>query len=70
MTVRTKDATLFAERDGTSTEMFAEAPDLFFRKGVEGRRLFRRGAQGTVDALIDRRNNEDMVWHFVPSSTP
>jgi hypothetical protein len=69
MSVRTKDGKLFAERDGKSTEMFPEAPDLFFRNGVEGRRLFRRGAQGKVDALIDRRNNEDMVWHFVPSST-
>ena len=35
---------------------------LFFRPGVEGRRLFRRNDNGKVDALIDRRNNEDVVW--------
>jgi hypothetical protein len=35
---------------------------LFFRKGVEGRILFRYDAHGKVDALIDRRNNEDVVW--------
>ncbi len=39
-----------------------KAPDLFFRPGVEGRRLFHRGANGRVDALIDRRNNQDVVW--------
>jgi hypothetical protein len=29
---------------------------------VEGRRLFRRAEGGKVDAMIDRRNNEDVVW--------
>ena len=33
-----------------------------FRKKVEGRRLFRYSDNGKVDALIDRRNNEDLVW--------
>jgi len=37
-------------------------PELFFRKGVEGRILFGYAANGKVDALIDRRNNEDVVW--------
>jgi len=36
--------------------------DLFFRPGVEGRLLFRRNDTGRVDALIDRRNNEDVIW--------
>jgi hypothetical protein len=54
---------LFASRNGAApTELLAEAPDLFFRPGVEGRRLFRRNARGQVDALIDRRNNEDLLW--------
>jgi hypothetical protein len=35
---------------------------MFFRAGVEGRRLFHRDASGKVDSLIDRRNNEDMLW--------
>jgi hypothetical protein len=42
-----------------------EAADIFFRRGIEGRRLFRYGADGKVDALIDRRNNEDVVWKKV-----
>ena len=39
-----------------------ESPDLFFRSGTEGRFLFRRDDSGKIDALIDRRNNEDLVW--------
>jgi Domain of unknown function (DUF4440) len=39
-----------------------ESPDLFFRPGIEGRRLFHRNATGKIDALIDRRNNEDLIW--------
>ncbi|MBZ5667702.1 MAG: DUF4440 domain-containing protein [Acidobacteriia bacterium] len=45
--------------------LIPEATDIFFRKGVEGRILFRHGDQGKVDALIDRRNNEDVVWKKV-----
>jgi hypothetical protein len=43
-------------------ELLPEAQDLFFRKGVEGRILFRRDPAGRVDALVDRRNNQDVVW--------
>jgi hypothetical protein len=46
-------------------ELVPEATDIFFRKGVEGRILFRHANQGGVDALIDRRNNEDIVWKKV-----
>ena len=54
---------LFAQR-GTrpKEELVPESSDLFFRRGVEGRRLFRLGADGRVEAMIDRRNNEDVVW--------
>jgi hypothetical protein len=45
--------------------LIPEAGDLFFVKGVEGRRLFRRGDDGKVDAMIDRRNNEDVLWKKV-----
>jgi hypothetical protein len=63
MIVSTHEGKLFAQRGSAKpAEMLAEAPDLFFRKGVEGRRLFRRNSLGKVDAIIDRRNNEDMVW--------
>ena len=53
---------LFVERKGKKEELFPETSDLFFRKGVEGRILFRHTASGNVDALIDRRNNEDVLW--------
>jgi hypothetical protein len=42
-----------------------EAADIFFRKGIEGRRFFRYGPDSKVDALIDRRNHEDVVWKKV-----
>jgi hypothetical protein len=53
---------LFVERKGKKEQLFPETSDLFFRKGVEGRILFRYDVHGKVDALIDRRNNEDVVW--------
>jgi hypothetical protein len=53
---------LFVERNGKKEELLPESSDLFFRKGVEGRILFRHNHLGTIDALIDRRNNEDVVW--------
>ena len=56
---------LFVERSGKKDQLFPEASELFFRKGVEGRILFRYGKNGKVDALIDRRNNEDVVWRKV-----
>jgi hypothetical protein len=53
---------LFVERNGRKEQLLPETSDLFFRKGVEGRILFRYDENGKVDALIDRRNNEDVVW--------
>jgi hypothetical protein len=54
---------LFALRSGGKlVRLLPESPDLFFRTGVEGRRLFRRDGSGKVSALIDRRNNEDVLW--------
>lgn len=53
---------LFVERKGKKEQLLPETSELFFRKGVEGRILFRYAANGKVDALIDRRNNEDVVW--------
>ena len=63
LTVSTESTELFSQRAGKAKELLVpEAPDIFFVKSVEGRRLFRRGEKGRVDALIDRRNNEDIVW--------
>ncbi len=61
-TVFSENGSLFVERKGKREQLYLESPDLFFRKGVEGRILFRMRDDGKVDALIDRRNNEDIVW--------
>jgi hypothetical protein len=53
---------LFVERNGKKEELLPETSEVFFRKGVEGRILFRYASTGKVDALIDRRNNEDVIW--------
>jgi Domain of unknown function (DUF3471)/Domain of unknown function (DUF4440) len=54
---------LFAQRGpGNPVQLIPESPDMFFRTGIEGRRLFHRTAEGKVDSLIDRRNNQDMLW--------
>jgi hypothetical protein len=63
LTVTSDGAALYSQNTGKAREaLVPEAADIFFRKGVEGRRLFRRDERGQVDALIDRRNNEDVVW--------
>ena len=56
---------LFVERKGKREQLFPEAPEIFFRKGVEGRILFRYADNGKIEALIDRRNNEDIVWRKI-----
>jgi hypothetical protein len=54
---------LYAQRGTRPKELLLpETTDIFFRKGIEGRRLFRFAENGHVDALIDRRNNEDLIW--------
>ena len=60
--VTSEDDKLFVERNGKKEQLLPETSELFFRKGVEGRILFGDAANGKVDALIDRRNNEDVVW--------
>ena len=63
LTISTDGKQLYRQRGDRAKEaMIPEATDIFFRKGVEGRLLFRQLDNGKVDALIDRRNNEDVVW--------
>ena len=63
MMVTAEDGHLYATRNGRpKEELIPEASDIFFRKGVEGRILFGHSDDGTVNTLIDRRNNEDVVW--------
>jgi hypothetical protein len=60
---------LYRQRgDSPRLELVPETADLFFRRGVEGRILFHRDGHGTVDRLIDRRNNEDVTWRRVAGS--
>jgi hypothetical protein len=57
---------LYAQRASAKPyQLMAECVDLFFRPGAEGRRLFHRDSEGRVDAMIDRRNNEDLLWKRV-----
>lgn len=66
LTISQEGKQLYRQRgNGPKVELIPEATGIFFRKGVEGRILFRRGQQGKVDTLIDRRNNEDVVWKKV-----
>jgi hypothetical protein len=61
-TVSSQSEKLYVERKGKREQLLPETSDIFFRKGVEGRVLFRYADNRRVDALIDRRNNEDIVW--------
>ncbi|HZS17747.1 MAG TPA: DUF4440 domain-containing protein [Candidatus Udaeobacter sp.] len=63
--VFSQDKNLYVERNGKREQLLPEGSEIFFRKGVEGRILFRYATNGKVDALIDRRNNEDVVWRRV-----
>jgi hypothetical protein len=63
--VTTENGRLYVERKTKKEELFPETSEIFFRKGVEGRILFRLDGKGTTDALIDRRNNEDVIWRRV-----
>jgi hypothetical protein len=45
-------------------ELIPESCNIFFRKGIEGRELFHYSG-GKIDSVIDRRNNEDVVWERV-----
>jgi uncharacterized protein DUF4440/uncharacterized protein DUF3471 len=63
MTVSRDGDKLYSKREKRTQQLLVpETCDLFFLPGVEGRMLFRRNDTGKVDALIDRRNNEDVVW--------
>ena len=53
---------LFIERNGKREQLLPETSEIFFRKGIEGRILFPYNTEGKVEALIDRRNNEDVIW--------
>ena len=63
--VTAESGNLYLERKGKREQLWPESGNVFFRKGVEGRILFRAGSNDEIDALIDRRNNEDVVWRKI-----
>ena len=64
-TVSSEAGNLSIERNGKREQLLPEGCEIFFRKGVEGRILFHHADNGKVDALIDRRNNEDVLWRKI-----
>lgn len=70
LVISRKGNTLYRQRgEHPPEELIPEVSGLFFRKGVEGRILFGSDGTGKVDKLIDRRNNEDLIWTKIDSST-
>jgi len=63
--ITVENENLFIERKGKNEQLLPETSDLFFRKSIEGRILFRYDANGKVDSLADRRNNEDVIWRKI-----
>ena len=67
LTITSENGHLYEQRKGRAREeLIPEASDIFFRKGVEGRTLFGLDEDGKVATLIDRRNNEDILWKKMP----
>ncbi len=63
--ITVENENLFIERKGKKEQLLPETSDLFFRKSIEGRILFHYDANGKVDSLADRRNNEDVIWRKI-----
>jgi hypothetical protein len=55
---------LFGQRSGRAKEeLLALCADTFYRKGVwRGEKIFERDAKGKVVRMLDRRENNDLVW--------
>ncbi|HEY0782166.1 MAG TPA: DUF4440 domain-containing protein [Thermoanaerobaculia bacterium] len=54
---------LYGERKGQpKEELLPETPDVFFRRGLPGRRIFDRDASGKVTRMLDRKEGQDLVW--------
>ena len=55
---------LFGQRTGRAKEeLLPLCVDILYRKGTwRGEKVFQRDAQGKVVALLDRRENNDLVW--------
>lgn len=66
-TVTRQGKKLFGQRSGRDKEeLYPLGGDHFFRKGANrGERIFARDSTGHVARMIDRRDNNDLVWRRV-----
>jgi hypothetical protein len=55
---------LFGQRTGRAKEeLLPLCVDIFYRKGAwRGEKVFERDAQGRVAKMLDRRENNDLIW--------
>ena len=55
---------LFGQRTGRAKEeLLPLCVDIFYRKGTwRGERVFQRDGQGRVVTMLDRRENNDLIW--------
>jgi hypothetical protein len=58
---------LFGQRTGRGKdELLPLCKDIFYRKGVwRGEKVFERDTQGRIVRMLDRRENNDLVWKKV-----
>jgi ketosteroid isomerase-like protein len=59
---------LFGRRTGRAEEeLLPLYADIFYRKGVwRGEKVFERDGEGRVVRMLDRRENNDLVWRKAP----
>jgi hypothetical protein len=66
-TITREGEKLFGQRTGRAREeLLPLCADTFFRKGVwRGEKVFDKDSKGTVTRMLDRRENNDLVWKRV-----
>jgi len=66
-TITREGDTLFGERSGRAKEeLLPLCVDTFYRKGVwRGEKVFERDGEGKVVRMLDRRDNNDLIWQKV-----
>ena len=66
-TITREGGRLFGQRTGRAREeLLPLCTDVFYRKGVwRGEKVFERDARGRVVRMLDRRENNDLVWERV-----
>lgn len=70
-TVTTQNGELYGQRSGRKKEtLLPETTDVFFRKGIPGRKIFLHNAQGEVTGIIDRVNGADLLWTRTDPAKP